>query len=185
VRILTATNEDLKEAVKNGDFREDIFHRLNEFRIELVPLRERPDDLEVFAHHFLKEANKQLKKHKIGFDDDVMNRMLAYHWHGNLRELRNVIKRSVLISQQETIDLASFPAEISQLPSNTGLNQSMMLNGDAPVSLKEIVEHAERGAILNVLKQTEYNKTKTAELLQVDRKTLYNKMKAYNIETNQ
>jgi two-component system response regulator HydG len=185
VRILTATNEDLKEAVKNGDFREDIYHRLNEFRIELVPLRERPKDIEVFAHYFLKLANKQLNKQKSGFEEDAMRKMLAYHWHGNLRELRNVVKRSVLICQQEYIDVSSLPVEISQLPENPEINQSILLKSEIPISLKKIAENAERGAIIEILQQTEYNKTKTAVLLQIDRKTLYNKMKAYNIEINQ
>jgi two-component system response regulator HydG len=130
-------------------------------------------------------ANKQLNKQKSGFEEDAMRKMLAYQWHGNLRELRNVVKRSVLICQQEYIDVSSLPVEISQLPENPEINQSILLKSEIPISLKKIAENAERGAIIEILQQTEYNKTKTAVLLQIDRKTLYNKMKAYNIEINQ
>jgi two-component system response regulator HydG len=182
VRILTATNEDLKEAVKSGDFREDIFHRLNEFKIELVPLRERLEDIEIFAHHFLKSANQQLKKRIVGFDDEVMRKIQAYHWHGNLRELRNVVKRAVLICQENLINLSSLPVEISHLEESVVFSKIVLVKSNMSVSLKEISENAEKGAILEILKQTDNNKTKTAELLKVDRKTLYNKMRAFDID---
>ncbi|MEQ8238671.1 MAG: sigma 54-interacting transcriptional regulator, partial [Cyclobacteriaceae bacterium] len=182
VRILTATNEDLKKAVKAGKFREDIFHRINEFKIEVVPLRDRLEDIETFAFHFLKMANKQLKKKVAGFEEEVMLKIQAYHWPGNLRELRNIIKRAVLMTQGELIGLSALPVEISQLENKVTYSIPLISEGHVSIGLKEIGENAEREAIIEVLKHTDYNKTKTAEMLQIDRKTLYNKMKAFDIK---
>lgn len=184
VRVIVATNEDLKEAVKKGEFREDIFHRLNEFRIELAPLHDRPDDIEIFANFFLKQANRQLNKNISGFAKSTRKRFKTYSWPGNLRELRNVIKRAVLLCRTNEIDKSCLPVEISQINNSTDVSiGSYILNSDMPISLKEVADRAEKGAIVEVLRQTDYNKTKAAELLQVDRKTLYNKMKTLNIDT--
>jgi two-component system, NtrC family, response regulator HydG len=181
IRLLAATNEDLKTAVKSGDFREDVFYRLNEFKIELSPLRERPEDIEVFAGHFLKMANRQLEKQVGGFEESTLRKLMSYHWHGNLRELRNVVKRAVLVCESHQIDDACLPVEISHAEIEKDFCGNVLLNSDVQISLKEVAERAERGAILEVLKQTDFNRTKTAKLLQVDRKTLYNKLSAYDI----
>ncbi|MEQ9378915.1 MAG: sigma-54 dependent transcriptional regulator [Imperialibacter sp.] len=183
IRLLVATNEDLKTAVKSGDFREDVFYRLNEFKIELVPLRERPQDTEVFAAYFLKMANQQLNKNVEGFQVSTLRKLISYHWHGNLRELKNVVKRAVLICECSLVDDPCLPVEISHTEVDKDFCGDVLLNSDVQISLKEVAERAERGAILEVLRKTDFNKTKTAELLQVDRKTLYNKLAAYNIDT--
>ncbi len=181
VRVIVATNEDLKEAVKNGDFREDIYHRLNEFRIELSSLRQRQDDIPVFAERFLQLANSQLNKSVEGFSTAVSKSLREYYWHGNLRELRNVIKRSVLLCQTEEITPDCLPVEIVE----PELHASDIISNDPvemPTDLKSVSELAEKKAIIEVLKKTGNNKSKTAEILNVDRKTLYNKLKAYNID---
>jgi two-component system response regulator HydG len=181
VRVLVATNESLKEAVQRDEFREDIYHRLNEFKIELAPLRERPGDVEIFANHFLKESNQQLNKTVKGFDRKCMQVLKAHAWHGNLRELKNVIKRSVLLCQGEQIETQHLPQEILA-PDDQGTGSMMVsFNGELPKDLKSVVEAAEKKAIMEVLRHTGNNKSKTADLLKVDRKTLYNKLKAYNI----
>lgn len=182
VRVLVATNEDLKTLVDKNHFREDIYHRLNEFKIDLAPLRERNDDIEVFAAHFLKSANAKLNKEIDGFENEVLEKFKAYEWPGNLRELRNIIKRAVLICKDNKVTTSCLPPEITNVTSSNAHYGSVMINNTGSMSLKEITERAERGAIREVLKRTDYNKTKTAQLLQVDRKTLYNKMKALNIE---
>lgn len=182
VRVLVATNENLREKVKSGDFREDIYFRLNEFKIELAPLRDRPDDVEVFANHFLSLANDQLNKEVKGFTSDVTQIFRTYSWPGNLRELKNVIKRGVLLAPADQISENCLPQEIL-LPSIEDENMDMVFNGGIPSSLKAVTEQAEKQAILLVLEKTSNNKSKTAELLGVDRKTLYNKMRAYGIET--
>ncbi len=181
VRVIVATNENLKEAVQRDEFREDIYHRLNEFKIELSPLRERPEDVAVFAKHFLEEANDQLDKSVKGFSEKTMQVLKAYTWHGNLRELKNVIKRSVLLCQEDAIDVMHLPPEILAPDTQSVGSMAVSFNGDLPKDLKSVAEEAEKRAILAVLKHTNNNKSQTADLLKVDRKTLYNKLKAYNI----
>ncbi|GAB3273281.1 sigma-54 dependent transcriptional regulator [Larkinella harenae] len=181
VRILVATNEDLREAVRQGRFREDIFHRLDEFRIELVPLRERKADIILFAEHFLEIANEQLEKNVQEFDDEVKDKLKEYYWHGNLREIQNVVKRAVLLAQGDTITLDCLPYEIIS-PTYVMEESGSTVSTVTPANnLKSVSENAERAAIIKVLEKTGYNKTKAAEVLNIDRKTLYNKLKAYDI----
>ncbi|MBU2913240.1 sigma-54-dependent transcriptional regulator [Reichenbachiella agariperforans] len=182
VRVLVATNENLKKAVSEGNFREDLYHRVNEFVIELSPLRERTDDIPMFAEHFLGAANEQLDKQVMGFDKGAMAMLKAHHWHGNLRELSNVVKRAVLLCQSDKVNDDCLPVELmSPEPVSSG-NIDVDFNGTLPTSLRAVVEHAEKSAILEVLKKTNNNKSKTAELLDIDRKTLYNKLTLYNID---
>ncbi|MCY7356046.1 MAG: sigma-54 dependent transcriptional regulator [Rudanella sp.] len=196
VRIVCATNEELRDAVRQGRFREDLFHRIDEFRIELPPLRERRADIMIFAEHFLELANAQLEKEIAGFDEDAKEKLRDYYWHGNLRELQNVIKRAVLLTQSDWISVDSLPHEIVH-PTYFSPDESVVINqvqvypdmlrpGTTVISqpannLKSVSENAERAAILKVLEKTGYNKTKAAEVLNIDRKTLYNKLKAYDI----
>ena len=184
VRVVVATNDNLKQMVKDGKFREDIYHRLNEFKIEVPPLRERPDDIEVYAEHFLLAADRQLEKDVKGFTDEAMDKLKEYAWHGNLRELGNVVKRAVLLCQGDLIETIHLPQEIIMPEfSETESSLQVSFNGEMPSDLKSVAEAAEKRAILEVLKRTKNNKSKTADLLKVDRKTLYNKLKAYGINT--
>lgn len=184
VRIITATNDDLVKAVKEGRFREDLYHRLNEFKIELSPLRDRKEDIAIFAYHFLEEANGALNKNVRSFSEDVMNRLMRYYWHGNLRELNNVVKRAVLLCQGNEIVLENLPQEVIEPDVVIGANGNDFGKFDFTQSknfLKSVSGVAERQAILDVLEKTGFNKTRAAKLLNIDRKTLYNKLKAYNI----
>ncbi len=177
VRIIAATNEDLNKAVKEGRFREDLYHRLNEFKIQLSPLRERKEDIMIFADHFLRRSNQVLGKSVKAFSQDVTDHLTSYYWHGNLRELYNVIKRSVLLTPGEEIGLESLPQEI------VSGNHEAVHNGEVEhVSLlKSIAGSAEKQVIIEMLEKANYNKSKAAELLNIDRKTLYNKLRLYNI----
>jgi two-component system response regulator HydG len=177
VRIIAATNEDLGKAVKEGRFREDLYHRLNEFKIQLLPLRERKDDIMVFAQYFLKKANVSLSKDVKIFSDEVTGYLRNYYWHGNLRELANVVKRAVLLTAGEEVLTDSLPSEIIH---GSDANGSLQLEEGKGV-LKSIAGSAERQAIVEILEKVAYNKSKAAELLNIDRKTLYNKLKLYNI----
>ena len=177
VRIIAATNEDFAKGVKEGRFREDLFHRLNEFKIQLLPLRERRDDIMVFADYFLKKANASLGKNVLSFADDVVLYLRNYYWHGNLRELANVVKRSVLLTTGEQVLTESLPLEII----HGGNNAEGILPDESKSGLKSIAGLAERHAIIEVLEKVGYNKSKAAELLNIDRKTLYNKLKLYSI----
>jgi len=189
VRIIVATNEDLQDAVKRGDFREDLYHRLNEFKIIIPSLRDRGDDIELFAQHFLDLANGELNKEVLDFDDEVKQIFRRYSWPGNLRELRNVIRRAVLLTQGKLVKKETLPHEIifekreeAVLAQNTRPAQG---NNEQPSDLKSLAEKTERELIIQTLIKVNYNKSKAASLLKIDRKTLYNKMKLYKILTGE
>jgi two-component system response regulator HydG len=179
VRIIAATNEDLNKAVKEGRFREDLYHRLNEFKIALSPLRERKEDILVFADYFLQKANVALNKNAKAFSPEVTDQLRNYYWHGNLRELNNVVKRAVLLTQGETVEAESLPQEIVHSLEMSSISQH---HNEEVSLLKNIAGSAERQAIIDVLEKVNYNKSRAAELMNIDRKTLYNKLKLYNIK---
>ena len=178
VRIIAASNENLTKAVKEGRLREDLYHRLNEFKIELVPLRERREDITFFAEFFLQKANQALGKNVKLFSPEVNSYLSNYYWHGNLRELNNVIRRAVLLTEGEIVLPTCLPQEIIQANS---LNTDNDMVHESVGLLKSIAWTAERQAIIDVLEKVNYNKSKASELLDIDRKTLYNKLKLYNI----
>ena len=169
VRILSATNEDLVEAVAEGTFREDLYHRLNEFSIHIPSLRDRTEDLFLFTEYFLTEANNVLGKNVLGLSKEVELAFRKYSWPGNLRELKNVIKRSVLLTESTLIPIEVIPREV--------------INGHkakAPTDFSK--ETHEKQLILNALKEADFNKSRAARLLNITRKTLYNKIEQYDLE---
>lgn len=172
IRVIAATNEDLQEAVKRGDFREDLYHRLNEFSVKAPRLSERKNDILIFANHFLEMANSDLEKDVLGFSPDVTDLFLTYEWPGNLREMKNIIKRSVLLSRGDTVLKEVLPQEMFENNFQDKNESEFLL-----YSSKD-----EEKAILDALEKVKFNKTKAAQLLGIDRKTLYNKIKLYNIE---
>ncbi|MEX2595521.1 MAG: sigma-54 dependent transcriptional regulator [Salibacteraceae bacterium] len=182
VRILAASNEDLWNKAQEGGFREDLFHRLNEFRIQLSPLRERISEIKQFTNVFIAQANKNLNKSIKGVDKSAIEVLNQHRWDGNLRELKNVVRRAVLIADTSQIRVQDLPSELS-LESSKPEHQASMINlSSSFISLKEAAQAAERAIIVRTLERTAYNKSKTAEILQVDRKTLYNKISAYDIQ---
>lgn len=188
VRIIVASNENLQEAYQKGKFREDLYHRFNEFSINLPPLREREDDILLFADFFLEKTKKELNREIDGFDDEVLEIFQRYPWPGNLREFRNVVRRSALLTTSGKITAKVLPWEITQSQSF-----EKVMNGNKPgsndgepvevgareIDLKDAAAKAEYDTIMNVLKEVNFNKTKAAEILKIDRKTLYNKIKVY------
>ncbi len=183
VRIIVATNEDLQDAVKKGNFREDLYHRLNEFKIIVPSLRDRDEDIHIFAQHFLELANTELNKEVAGFDDEVTQIFNRYSWPGNLRELRNVVRRAVLLTSGTHVRKETLPHEIIfEKREDRPKTQSMVQSpAEQPSDLKSLAEKTEKEMILNTLIKVNYNKSKAANLLKIDRKTLYNKMKLYKI----
>ncbi|MDO5523736.1 MAG: sigma-54 dependent transcriptional regulator [Bacteroidia bacterium] len=171
VRIVTATNENLEQAIAAGSFREDLYHRLNEFMIEVPPLRNCKDDIPLYAEHFVAEANAELDKRIKFISAKVFSRLETYSWPGNLRELRNVIRRAVLFSTGDTITLECLPF-LSE--------KSVEVNKEADVSLNVSPEE-EKEKIIMALEKTKGNKSKAAILLRIDRKTLYNKIRRYDL----
>lgn len=197
VRIIVASNENLQEAYRKGKFREDLYHRFNEFSINLPPLRDRKKDIPLFADFFLQKAKSELSRDIEGFEEDVMQMFVHYSWPGNLREFRNVVRRSVLLTQTGKVNARTLPWEITNTDSthaaappafahrheeemHAGVqNNNTVTPPRAVYDLKDAASKAEYEAIMNVLKQVNFNKTKAAEILKIDRKTLYNKIKGF------
>lgn len=181
VRVIAATNESLSGSSDHSNFRLDLYHRLNEFTLHIEPLRNRKADLNDFIDHFLTLAANELDKVKPEITQKVMEALSNYHWPGNLRELRNIIRRAVLLSNGGEITSDHIPKEIFTVDTEDSdiLPERMSL---AQTDLKAVQQAQEKEMILKVLEQTKYNKSRTAAILNIDRKTLYNKLKLYNID---
>ena len=197
VRIIVASNERLSELTKKGKFREDLYHRFNEFSIEVPALRNRQEDIMMFAEFFLDKTNQELNKNVKGFSDDVVKIFHHYNWPGNLRELNNVIKRSTLLTAGEMVEVSALPFEIihydklnfeasepapAETPAVQHPTAAEPVKKNIPLNdygMKHASIDAEFELIVEALKKCNYNKSKAAQLLNIDRKTLYNKMKQY------
>lgn len=167
VRLITATNKDLPAMIKAGAFREDLFYRLNVIAVAIPPLRERTEDIPALAHHFMSTYAKKLAKTVTGLTPAALKLLAGYRWPGNVRELENVIERAVILCESSllgTEDL-SIPSVAAAL--ETAANPSL--------------EEMEKGYILRVLKESNHNQSKASQLLGIDRKTLYLKLKKYGI----
>jgi two-component system response regulator HydG len=186
VRIVVASNENLQDAYQKGKFREDLYHRFNEFSINLPPLRNRKQDIPPFAEFFLQKTNEELGKNIAGFEEDVIQMFMNYSWPGNLREFRNVVRRAVLLTQEgELVSAKTLPWEITNTnpltstPEPPHKEQTTTITIKKEIGLKGAASKAEYETIMNVLKEVKFNKKKAAEVLNIDRKTLYNKLKSY------
>lgn len=196
VRLIVASNEDLQEAYRKGKFREDLYHRFNEFSINLPPLRNRKEDILPLTKFFLSQATAEISKDIDGVDDEVTQIFLRYSWPGNLREFRNVIRRAVLLTKPggkitsdtmpweivKSNGLVSIEPEITDhkmmsVPAATPITAETV--GEEKDVLKKAASRAEYETIISVLQQVNFNKKKAAELLKIDRKTLYNKIKNF------
>ena len=185
IRVIVASNENLQDAYRKGKFREDLYHRFNEFSITIPPLRGRKEDIPLFADFFLNKATGELNKDIEGYEPEVIKLFMEYSWPGNLREFKNVIRRAALLSTAKLISAKTLPWEITNAPvlAPAQLEPSSVI----PVSLnkesdlRNAASMAEYETIMNVLKQVNFNKTKAAEILKIDRKTLYNKLKGHEL----
>lgn len=187
VRIIVASNELLSTASKAGKFREDLFHRFNEFSFIIPPLRERVDDIRFYANYFLDKTNEELGKNIHGFSKEVLSIFDSYFWPGNLRELNNVVKRATLLCEDKMITVTHLPFELTQshssIRSSNHHSDSNFLTttpSNDNLTMKSASIDAEFEVILKALKECNYNKSKAALLLNIDRKTLYNKMRVYD-----
>jgi transcriptional regulator with PAS, ATPase and Fis domain len=179
VRVLAATNRDPQDAVSQGHLRADLFYRLNVFHIHMPPLREHMEDLQAMADAMVHEMNHKHGRHVSGLSDSILDRMLAYSWPGNARELRNTIERAVILCPDGA------PLDVGHLPRTFGSAQAVApprLNDASivPIRVGTTVDEAERMLILRTLESTGQNKTRAAEILGVSLKTLHNKLKEYN-----
>ena len=188
IRIIVASNENLEESYRKGRFREDLYHRLNEFSIVLPALRKRKADIPLFAHYFLGRVNDELGKDITEIETEAMKSLVDYSWPGNIRELKNVIRRATLLAEDGRItrenlpwhddmiseDVYSRPLPVTHL---TGLRHP-----EEEADLKGAASYAEYETVMNVLRQVNYNKSQAAIILKIDRKTLYNKLKKFGEE---
>ncbi|WP_280745043.1 MULTISPECIES: sigma-54 dependent transcriptional regulator [unclassified Parabacteroides] len=170
VRLVSATNENLREAISKGEFREDLYHRINEFTIRIPDLKEREEDIMVFANHFLHQANQDLQKSIAGFDAEVIQLFQTHAWPGNLRQMKNAVKYATLLATGQYITIKELPEEMFASPTPVA-EQTLLRDG----------AH-ERELILKALQDSRNNKTAAARLLGIDRKTLYNKLKGYGLD---
>ena len=180
VRLVTATNRDLLQDISAGSFREDLYYRLNVVPIHIPPLRERREDIPLLVEHFLAKFNDRLKKQIGSVADEAIARMVSYHWPGNIRELENLMERTMLFCERPEIQVSDLPPEIGGLPAAAAVSP-----GSA--SLKEAVraetERVERELIQKALDETGGNVTQAARKLKISRKSLQTKMKELGLRT--
>ena len=172
VRIVAATNRDLLDEVKKGNFREDLFYRLNVVHIEVPPLRERKEDIPLLMSSFLEEFNREDNRTIEGFSPAARKAMYAYSWPGNIRQLRNTIESAVVTCRGKVIDTGDLPEQI------VAENRA----GEVSIRLGVTLSEAERTVIMSTLDFCEGNKTKASEMLGIGRKTLHRKLEEYNVE---
>lgn len=188
IRIITATNADLEEEMKKGKFRRDLYQRLKEFPINLPPLRERLEDINLLARIFLAEFNREFKKKIENISPHVMKLFESYPWPGNVREMKNTIRAAVILGEKNTIEFSHLPAEIQTfVPSSSSgeqgfeLSASMFQEGEITSSFKEINTNVEKEYLARLFKQVKGNKSQAARIMHVDYKTLCSKLKRYQI----
>lgn len=167
VRLISATDKDMKKAIEAGQFREDLYYRLSVVNIELPPLRERQDDIPVLAEYFLKKFDEENQKKVTGFSADANDYLLRYEWPGNIRELENAIERAVILAKGDYIEMADLSQQSLYLPHKALVGKTM--------------RDVEKNHILNMLIEVNGNCSEAARLLGISRMTLYNKIKAYGL----
>lgn len=185
IRLIAATNENLEDAIRKGDFREDLYHRLNGFTLDVPELKDQKEDIMSYARFFLKKANRELGKEVKDFDTAAEQAIIGYGWPGNIRELQNTVLRSTLLASGDYIGMEELPDEITGHSGEQGNQAKIGIqvrheNDEETYRLKNRDE--EKNAIARALESAEGNKSKAAKLLGIDRKTLYNKLKLYDME---
>lgn len=178
VRLIAATNAGLQEMVDQGTFRSDLFYRLNVFTLHIPPLRERKEDIEILAGHFMKRHCARMKIDMPALSDDSMEALKAYSWPGNVRQLENILERTLMLAKGSVIGLEDLPEEILKAIESS---PSLMHNITRKISVSPDLETMEKAYIHYVLHQTGWNKSKTAKVLGIDLSTLYRKMDRYSI----
>jgi DNA-binding NtrC family response regulator len=186
VRLITATNQDLRQRIADGLFREDLYYRLNVVQIHLPPLRERQQDVGLLVEHFIGKYDERLGKSARGVTDGAMEVLRNHNWPGNIRELENVIERCVLFCDDELIDVSHLPPDIGGQPAKptTGeipVPDGLTVEGGLKDQVKAATASLERQLIVRALEQTGRNVTRTAQLLKISRKSLQTKMKEFGL----
>ncbi len=175
VRIIAATNQDIEKEVKEGHFREDLYYRLNVARINIPPLRDRPDDIEILIDYFF---HKYSPNQRLILDEDSLQNIYDYHWPGNVRELENTIHRAIIMTSGNIIKIDNLPHETNR---RTNLNATLHSYLKDKFSFKDIIGDIEKKIITEALKTNGYNQSKTAEYLNMNRRLLYSKINEHSI----
>ena len=176
VRVITATAKDLEEEVRQGNFREDLYYRLNVISLSLPPLRERPEDIDLLVRHFIQKNNTRLGKQIQGMDDDAQRLLSQYHWPGNVRELENAVEQAMVLTDGPLVLPQALSLKITEPP------VSVHLPGEEEYSVKKATQALEEHLIRKALKTTNGNRTRAAKLLEISLRSLLYKIKAYRIE---
>ena len=180
VRVIAATNKNLAEEVKKGTFRLDLFYRLNIVTVNVPPLRERKEDIPILTEHFIEKYNKRLGMQVKTVSKSAMSYLQDYPWHGNVRDLENAIQSAMILVQDDTIRVEDLPLRLRGYPE---ISDEIDLGGKGlEDQVKELTEKIEKELIVKALEKCDQNRTNTAELLKISRKTLFNKMKQYGLE---
>jgi DNA-binding NtrC family response regulator len=180
IRVIAATHQDLKEAVKRKTFREDLFYRLNVIPIEVPSLRERKSDIPLLVHHFINQFSKSKKKEIHGITEEALKKLIEYDWPGNVRELENMIERMVILTNHKTLTIDDIPEKILSSSRSDGVGGFEI--PEEGISLEEALNEFERRLILHALRKTGWVKNKAAQLLRVNRTTLIEKIKRQNLD---
>lgn len=180
VRVISATNADLEDRVRKGEFREDLYYRLNVIPIHLPPLRERREDIALLAKHFLRKSCKEMRRPVMQLSKDATQAMEGYDWPGNVREMENVIERTVALTDGAVIDKSDLPNQFIDLDDEAGSLPSLNIPVDG-IDLSETVAHLEKSLILQALDRVGHIKARAAALLRINRTTLVEKMKRYDM----
>lgn len=180
VRVISASNKDLADMVKKGSFRKDLYYRLNTVQIKIPPLRERKDDIPILVNKFAEDFCTQYHTNMINIPSDIMNILINYRWEGNVRELKNVIERAVVLAKNQhsnVIKLEYLPEDII----NNIYDKKISVKNDCQYDLNKAIANTEKELIIKVMNLTNNNKTKAAKLLNIPRSTLHFKIKKYNL----
>jgi DNA-binding NtrC family response regulator len=180
VRVILASNSDLADEVKAGRFRQDLYYRINVVTIPLCPLRERPSDIPLLADHFLKKYCEEVGRELLGFTEQAKEALTRYHWPGNVRELENVVERSVVLARGRYVGVDLLPAEVTDAVAVESSSEEEY----KPCSLKRALEEPEKRIIERALRANNWNRQLTADVLEINRTTLYKKMKRYGLEAD-
>ncbi len=180
VRVILASNENLSQAVAAGRFRQDLYYRVNVVTIQLAGLRERIGDIPLLAEHFLKRYCSESRKQILGFTEECVQALQRYHWPGNVRELENVVERAVVLTRNRRIELDDLPPNVLEVVQSTPVADGVY----RPMSLKNALEEPEKRIIEQALRANNWNRQVTAQVLEINRTTLYKKMKRYGLESD-
>jgi DNA-binding NtrC family response regulator len=186
VRVILASNQDLETLVAQGEFRQDLYYRINVVKIEMPPLRERVSDIPVLAEHFLEQQAQELGRQFSGFSCKALDALRRYAYPGNVRELSNIVERAAVLSRNQTIGLEDLPANLSDETGTPGVMRVDVQEEQwIPTTLADAMQHPERSFIIRALEANEWNRQQTAEILGINRTTLYKKMKQLGIDPDE